>query len=203
MTYSLHLVTPPASEPVTLADAKTFMRVSFTDDDALITELITIAREAVEAHTERALMPQTWELRRDDFPESDLSSDPSSAIVIPGKAPLVSVTSIVYTSTSGSVVTLDPSTYIVDPYAEPGRIGLVFGQIWPVIIRRVNTVVVTFTAGYADAAHVPERLKLGIKMLVAHWYENREPVSSSGAVAKEIPWTIQMVIQSASARSFF
>ncbi|MBV9418770.1 MAG: phage head-tail connector protein, partial [Alphaproteobacteria bacterium] len=37
---SLQLTTPPATEPITLAEAKTHLKVDTTDDDALITRLI-------------------------------------------------------------------------------------------------------------------------------------------------------------------
>jgi uncharacterized phiE125 gp8 family phage protein len=208
MVYSLQLVTPPAAEPVTLAEAKTFMRVTYTDDDALITSFLIAAREMYEIHTERALMPQTWALRRDQFPATDFNlemgmADPSSAIFIPGKAPLVAVTSITYVpEIGGGPLTLDPAAYIVDPYVEPGRIALAFGYIWPIILPRVNAVTITFTAGYASAAVVPERHKLAIKMIAQHWYENREPISTSGAIAKEIPNSLQWLIEGGSARSF-
>jgi uncharacterized phiE125 gp8 family phage protein len=34
------------------------------------------------------------------------------------------------------------------------------------------------TAGYANAAAVPEAIKTAIKMMVAHWYANRETVAA-------------------------
>ena len=48
MAYSV--VTPAASEPITLTEAKNFLRVDGTDDDTLITALISAAREMCESY---------------------------------------------------------------------------------------------------------------------------------------------------------
>lgn len=48
----------PITEPVTLAEAKNYCRVTFTADDTLITMLITQSREAVEAATGLSLIPK-------------------------------------------------------------------------------------------------------------------------------------------------
>ncbi len=62
------LLAGPASEPVTLADAKTFLRVDHDADDVLIGSLIAAARRLVETATRRALITQTWRLVRDAWP---------------------------------------------------------------------------------------------------------------------------------------
>src|SRR3954463_8761749 len=62
------LLTPPAVEPVTLADAKAYLRVDNDDDDAVISALIAGARSHIEAQTRRALITQTWRLVRDVWP---------------------------------------------------------------------------------------------------------------------------------------
>jgi len=66
---SLTLNTPPAAEPVTLADAKAHLKVDSTDDDALIASLITAARARAEWHTGRALVTQSWTLWLDAWPQ--------------------------------------------------------------------------------------------------------------------------------------
>ena len=62
------LLTPPAAEPVTLADAKAYLRVAIGDDDAVIAALIAAARSHIEAQTRRALITQTWRLVLDCWP---------------------------------------------------------------------------------------------------------------------------------------
>ena len=57
------LLTPPAAEPWTVAEAKAFLRVEHDDDDAIIASLIAAARGQIEALTRRALMTQTLALR--------------------------------------------------------------------------------------------------------------------------------------------
>ena len=65
--YAARLLTAPALEPVTLAEAKRHANVVASDDDTLITALIVAARELVEQDTSRALINQTWELELDDW----------------------------------------------------------------------------------------------------------------------------------------
>src|SRR6185295_19907165 len=64
------LLTGPAVEPVTLAEAKLFLRVEHDDDDDLIAALVAGSRIHVEAQTRRALITQTWRLTRDAWPRS-------------------------------------------------------------------------------------------------------------------------------------
>ncbi|MEH0055866.1 phage head-tail connector protein [Brucella abortus] len=67
---TMFLVTPPALEPVTIADARAFLRISTESEDDILGRLITTARELVEAETGLALIDQTWRLRVDRWPRS-------------------------------------------------------------------------------------------------------------------------------------
>jgi hypothetical protein len=64
----LKLITPPAVEPVLLADAKAFLRVSVTTDDALISSFITAARQYCEGYLGRQLINATYKFSFDTFP---------------------------------------------------------------------------------------------------------------------------------------
>ena len=65
MAYSV--VTPAASEPITLEEAKNFLRVDGSDDDALIGALISAAREMCEQYTRRILVTTTIDEYFDGF----------------------------------------------------------------------------------------------------------------------------------------
>ena len=60
---------PPATEPVSLAEAKAHLRVTHNDDDAYITTLIKTARQGIEAQTGLGLISQGWSVFLDDWPE--------------------------------------------------------------------------------------------------------------------------------------
>lgn len=188
----LQVVTPPAEEPLTLAAVKAHLRVDIDDDDALITALITAAREVAETRTGRALMPQTWALNLDEFPPSIRSGslerimfgDP---IRLP-KPPIQSVTSITYVDSLNVTHTMATTDYQVDTTCEPGRIVPAFAKSWPLnLLRPIAGVQVVYVCGYQDATHIPQSNLQGQLLLIGHWYENRETVLTSGAVAKEIP----------------
>ena len=155
----------PASEPITLTDAKAHLRVEtdFTEDDAIIGTFISAARESCEARTGRQLVTATYALRLSGFPCGD-------SIEIP-KPPLVDVTSIAYVDTDGATQALSTDVYEVDHYTTPGRVVLKYGQVWPATRSQRNAVAITFVAGYEAA---PQLLKQGMLMRIAHWYENRE-----------------------------
>jgi len=101
----LQLVTPPAEEPVSLAEAKQHLRVDGGDDDLLIGSLITAARQAAETKTGRQLITARWKLVLDAFP--------CHAILL-SKCPVQSVVNIQYLDMNGMSQTLPLVDYVVD-----------------------------------------------------------------------------------------
>jgi len=174
----------PASEPITLTEAKAHLRVEtdFTEDDAIIGTFISAARESCEARTGRQLVTATYALRLGGFPCGD-------SIELP-KPPLVSVTSITYVDTDGTTQTLSTDVYEVDPYTTPGRVVLKYAQVWPVTRSQRNAVTIAFVAGYEpteeDVSTVPTLLRQGMLMRIAHWYENREE-TITGTIIASVP----------------
>jgi hypothetical protein len=110
----LRLLTPPAAEPVTLAQFKSLLRMSMLDKsrDSTLELFLCAAREAIEKYCRIALVTQTWLWRLDSFPSVALRYDRNGypQILLP-KPPFQSIDSIVYVDVSGDVQTLtrDPS----------------------------------------------------------------------------------------------
>ena len=193
--WSIEVSVPPASEPVTTAEAKAHARIDHTDDDTYIDSLIATARSLVESRLGRSILTQTLVLRLDGFPRN-VSPDfrrVTHDIVLP-RPPVQSVSSIVYTDTDGTSATLDSSKYVVDTNGPMPRVVPAYGEVWPVTQPGVpNTVSITYVAGWTSASVVPAPIKHAIKLLVSHWYENREHVVI-GAMPKEISDTVTALL---------
>lgn len=198
---TLELITAPSVEPVTLAQAKQYARVEITDDDSLITTLITVARKAVEKEARQALITQTWKAHYDQFPFSPgyynrtirqmgvgplwLPQQGGGVFQLP-LPPLISVSSITYYDSNNTFQTIDPSIYNVAP-GLPGRVQPVFGKVWPIAAPIINAVQITFVAGYGPAAaNVPEPATLAILRLVFDWYNRRSPVGVLSADVRDL-----------------
>ena len=166
----------PATEPVTLADAKAHLRVDGTDEDAYITGLIGVARVAAEERLERTLVSTTWRLTLDGFPDAIKLTMP----------PIVSVQSLTYWDATGVQQTLAPADYVLDAVSEPGYLVPAPGKAWPSTQSgRVNTVTVDYTAGYgATAADVPPPIRHWILLAIGDLYAQRERSAERPVVAQ-------------------
>ena len=179
----MHIVTAPTVEPITLPEAKQHLRVDVADDDTLITIYIVGAREACEAFIRGKLITQTWEVELDAFPTDN------SPILIPVE-PLASVQSVTWADQANNATTMTPGTnYLVDTDHEPGRLVLPPNTAWPgASLWPVSPIKIALTAGFgADETKVPQLYRLGMFLTLAHWYENREAIATTGAIPKEVP----------------
>ena len=168
------LITGPAVEPVSLADAKAHLRVDSTDEDALLTAAIVSARVHVESATRRALIEQAWRVYYDAWPRKRIVRLPV--------APLISIDTVTVYDSAGDPQVVDPDDYEADVIASPARLVLAATAPTPVG-RAVNGIEIDVTAGYgASSVDVPAALRQAVLMLVAHWYEHRGAVGHDLAV---------------------
>lgn len=190
----IEVTTAPTVEPVTLTEAKAWLKLDTSDDDSLITDLIKGARQAAEDFTRRAFITQTVTLTLDlqpsnlnnalgegmyELPVSELYGTLPNSIELP-RQPIQAINSVTTYALDNTSSVFANSNYIL----ANSRLSLNFGVIWPVGLRRTNACVISCKCGYGDtAASVPEAIKNGIKMHLLAMYDGR--------IATDLPPTTQ------------
>ncbi|MDE2337572.1 MAG: head-tail connector protein [Alphaproteobacteria bacterium] len=209
--YRLVETAPPAVEPLTLSEVKTFLRVDQSNDDNFITGLITAARMFCEAETGRALIERNYSLFLDRWPDEERYSAfdyrdaerriPTPLVIAPRGIglpypPLVSVAQVNVYAADNSVAVFDASNYFVDTAGAPGRLVLTLGAVPPLPWRIANGIEIQYTAGYGLAeTDVPQLLRQGMMQIIAHLYEHRgdspdQALLASGAAAIFKPYRL-------------
>jgi uncharacterized phiE125 gp8 family phage protein len=179
------LLSGPAAEPITLAEAKTYLRIDHDDEDGEITALIAAARAQIENATRRALITQSWRVTRDCWPVD------GRLVLMPAPAQALTAARIVRLDNSAQGI--DVSLFTLDKAAAPAVLGFSPGTL-PLSDRPLAGIEIDFSAGYGDAAEdVPAPLRQAIKLLLAHWYENRGVVAIGHETAP-LPQTVAALI---------
>jgi uncharacterized phiE125 gp8 family phage protein len=206
MAYAgLRVITPPASEPVSVALARQHCRVDASYDDNLLGMYVTSARLLAEAYLNRALFTQhlqyaiTWAP-----PPTATPLVPQSLIVFPlnwpplvrrpielPRAPCQSVESITW-GPLDDMQPADPDDYLLNLAVDPGYIA-----VKPQLLPRIpqQSMIIDYTAGYddSDPDAVPMPIRHAILLLTAYLYEQRGDVNSDmppAAVALMAPYRL-------------
>ena len=164
------LVTPPAQEPVSLAEANSWLKAD--GEDALVQSLISTARQAAEDYTGRAFVTQTWRQtvapagnRRRlpdwlpagtyDLPYNYFDGTlPVTTELL--RQPVQSVSAVTTYGADNTAVALPPESYRLS-----GNRFLLTGA-WPSGLRAYDGAEVTYVAGYGDPSQVPAPIKTAI-----------------------------------------
>jgi uncharacterized phiE125 gp8 family phage protein len=171
------------TEPISLDQAKQQLRVDVTADDALIGELIVTARQYVEKYCSVSLVAGAVAMTFPSFEKLDRLTF----------APVTAISEIRYLDASGVEQLLDAATYeLLNIDADELRpmVRLAYAKSWPPIRAVADAVRVTATAGYAT---VPAPILGAMKLLIAHWYDNRELMAPAQTVA-EIPHAVTWLL---------
>lgn len=171
------VITPPAAEAISLAEAKAHLRVVYADDDTQINMMITAARQLCEEYLQRAIMPQTLQVTLDEF---------GCGVRLPWP-PFAEFVSMAYTDAEGTTGSVAPEAMTVDFRSGLAELRPAYGTSWPPV-RPGSQITVQYKAGYLDAASVPAPIKAWILLLIGTLYENRESVVvGTGINAAELP----------------
>ncbi len=166
---SLVMTSGPALEPVSLAEAKAHLRVDGTAEDALIQSLIVTSRLHIEAALGLALITQSWSYFLDRWPKG-------GRLVLP-LGPVAAISHVRVWNEEGGSESLALSGFLLDGHGMPPRLVALAGALPLTPGRVANGIEVGFTAGFGAAStDVPATIRHALLLLVAHWYEHREPV---------------------------
>jgi len=169
-----YLLAGPLIEPVTLEEAKTFLRVDNIVEDGFITTLITAARLHIEGTTGRAMIAQTWRVVSDSWP-------PDRTIVLP-VAPLISISSITAYDADGAPTLLALAQFQPETNTAPARIFLPPKISEAPDLREHNGIEIDYVAGFGSAASdIPQDLRHALLSLVGYWFEHRDAVVIAGS----------------------
>lgn len=176
----------PEGQPITLDEAKLHCRVDHDDEDALLTSLITAATDYLDGPSGilgRAIINQTWLLELDTWPT-------------PIALPIEPVTGAVvtYVNELGAEVELAGSDFvIIDAPSAHTVLEWADGFTFPTLSTSRYPVKITLSVGFGAASDVPEGLKVALKMMVSHWYENRGAVVVGMSVA-DLPMAVNALL---------
>ena len=194
------IVEQPASEPVTTAEIRKFVRQDTTADDDILGLLVTSARQWVEEYTGRALITQRWQAFAPAFPDAD------APLIIPGGKVADSPAPVMeYQNDEGTWVVLASSAWFVEPgnrndYAAVYP-SVAAGRGWPSTVtegdgrrrggtgwKARNVIRFAYTVGYGAASQVPEAIKTAIKLHASFHYDNRNMPMPEKHVAALHEW---------------
>lgn len=181
---TLTTLTGPAAEPVLLDEAKAHLRVVSSDEDDLIARLISTARQHVETQAGLVLITQQLRHTRDRWP-------PGGGVPLPVH-PVQSVEAVRVYGADEAFAQLDPAHTHLAKAGRPARLVLRAGRQWPRPGRSHGGIEIDLTAGFGPAPHdVPGPLRQAVLLLLAHWFEHREP---AGAEPEPLPHMVSALL---------
>jgi len=152
-----------AADVLTLAEAKSYARLTDTSLDGLIPRFLATARAKVQQDTGIILLAETYDVFFDALPWDrtpiELLWRPVSAVL-----------SVVSIDSAGAVQTLAVTNYVLDSSSEapyPARLALAIDGAWPTDLRPFQPYVIRLVAGYASVALLPSALAHAVGLLIS------------------------------------
>nr|WP_321457192.1 head-tail connector protein [uncultured Cohaesibacter sp.] len=185
MKFAPYQITAPDALPVTLDEIKTHCRVDGESEDDYLTGLLQAAVSYLDGYSGilgKCLMTQEWAQEFEwwgDFPLC--------------LGPFLDLTSIAYFDEDGESQTVDLSSVRIERRVLGAVACLKVGASWPDADPDAGPITVTWRVGYEDAAAVPAGIRHAIKLMVGHWFENREAVVI-GTITSQVPLAVDALL---------
>lgn len=158
------LIEGPRCEPVTIEEARAWLRFDTADEDATIGLLIRSARQALEQAMRGHMISQRWRFVRDAWPNSRVLTLPL--------APLQSVDTIRVYDGAGQPHLMTRDQFRLSRCAVVPR--LKFDVDPPAPGLGASGIEIDVTTGYGDTPEdVPGPLRQALRILLARWFDNR------------------------------
>jgi hypothetical protein len=208
------ITTAPAVEPISLADVKAHLRIDTADEDGLLQALILTSRLHIEVALNLALISQGWSCYFDCWPQNltgrgvpvsppgaaftnfeshSALATGASALRLP-LGPVKSVDAIRVYADDGTFAAVPVAGFAIDLFSRPTRIARRSGTNLPTPSRALNGIEFSITAGFgATPTDVPSPIRQALLLLVAHWYEHRDP-GEIGTAATQVPATVSALL---------
>ena len=153
---------------------KTHARITHSDEDELIAGMIEAAYDHMAGEhgwlNGCCLLTEEWEVVQADGRLFDLPLRPVL---------LVEDVTLAARGADGLYADLDRALYTTALTSVGATVHASRGAGWPTGLGRASDAIrIRFKAGFGRADDIPSPIRLGIKMLAAHWFANREATTS-------------------------
>ena len=170
---TLRLITPPASEPVSVAELRDHLRLPASGEDDFLIATIATARLLCEENIGRSFITRSYGLFLDRWPVKADSVDLPCG-------PVQAVTGVYLYDATGAASTLDASYYAAD--MQGGRLSLHLAP--PAPAQVLSGIEIRYDAGFGVASDVPVIFKQAIRQVAAYLYVNRGDAAVGDALGK-------------------
>jgi uncharacterized phiE125 gp8 family phage protein len=153
MTMAIETLVEPTTEPVSVSEARTYLRIGTDGDDAVLENLLRAARETMENRTGQALVTRTVRQR--------FVGARTAGTVLPGRRPVQSILDARLLADDGTETDMPT-----------GWVKLVDGRFW--LARDVVGMRLDYVAGFGAASVVPQAHKIAILEMVGEALARRD-----------------------------
>lgn len=183
------LIQPPALEPVSVAEARQWLRDDSLEEDQIIQTLIVSARMTLESYTRRFMIEQRWRLMFDLWPASVAFEQ---RLEIPF-TPCGAIDAIHVYDGADNPCPLDAASFRLSTSSDNPR--LLFLSQPPAPGRNYEGIEIDITAGYgAQPNDTPAPLRRALLMLVAAWRENRGDLPETTLPGSGLPENVLRLV---------